>query len=106
MTGRQTGYCAGYDMPGYANPMGGYGGRGMGYGRGGGRGFGRGYGGGGRGQPLWGDIPDPGYGYPYQRPVEYAGRVNEPADEKAYLEGTLKRLEDEIGAIKKRLKDL
>ena len=80
------------------------GGRGMGYG--GGRGYGRGYGGGGRGQGRWGDIPDPGYGYPYQIPVEYAGVVNEPADEKTYLEGTLKRLEDEIGAIKKRLKAL
>lgn len=37
MTGRAAGYCAGYNMPGYANPIGG-----RGFGMGGGRGFGRG----------------------------------------------------------------
>ncbi len=44
MTGRGAGYCAGYAMPGYMNPMPGYGwgmGRGMGFGRG--RGGGRGW---------------------------------------------------------------
>ncbi|MBN2569425.1 MAG: DUF5320 domain-containing protein, partial [Deltaproteobacteria bacterium] len=44
MTGRAAGYCAGYPMPGFANPMvgGGFGGglgRGSMYGRGGGRGW-------------------------------------------------------------------
>ncbi len=41
MTGRAAGYCAGFGMPGFANPMGGRG-CGMGFGRGrgaGGRGF-------------------------------------------------------------------
>jgi hypothetical protein len=41
MTGRGAGFCAGYSMPGYANPVGGHGflGRGRGFGgRGGGRG--------------------------------------------------------------------
>ena len=46
MTGRAAGYCAGYNMPGYANPIGGRG-FGMGYGRG--FGFGRGSRGGGFG---------------------------------------------------------
>jgi len=37
MTGRAAGYCAGYSMPGFANPVGGRGfGRGGGMGRGGG----------------------------------------------------------------------
>ena len=37
MTGRAAGYCAGYSMPGFANPVGGRGfGRGWGMGRGGG----------------------------------------------------------------------
>ena len=36
MTGRGAGYCAGYNMPGYANPMGG---RMMGRGMYGGRGY-------------------------------------------------------------------
>lgn len=46
-TGRAAGYCAGYDMPGYANPLPrrGYGGRGSGHG-------GR-MGGGGRGWRNW-----------------------------------------------------
>jgi len=40
MTGRAAGYCAGYAVPGYMNPIGG---RGMGWGRGFGRGGGRGF---------------------------------------------------------------
>ena len=44
MTGRAAGYCGGYSVPGYANPVRGYGrGRGRGYGRGRGRGFCRGW---------------------------------------------------------------
>ena len=47
MTGRGAGFCAGFAVPGYANPVGGRG-YGMGWGRGGqmgrGRGFGRGLG--------------------------------------------------------------
>ncbi len=39
MTGRAAGYCAGYDMPGYMNPMAGRGYWGWGRGRGGGRGW-------------------------------------------------------------------
>ena len=54
MTGRAAGFCAGYAVPGYANPVGerGYGmgfGRGRGMGRG--RGFGRGFG--------WAGVADP-----------------------------------------------
>ncbi len=43
MTGRAAGFCAGYPVPGYANPVGG---RGF-FGRG------RGFGGGGRGRRNW-----------------------------------------------------
>ena len=45
MTGRGAGYCAGYPVPGYMNPMPGGGGcgRGRGFGRGFGRGWGRGF---------------------------------------------------------------
>jgi len=43
-TGRASGYCAGYSVPGYMNPCRGYGrGWGRGFGRGWGRGFGRGW---------------------------------------------------------------
>ena len=42
MTGRAAGYCAGYSVPGFMNPIDGYGrGLGGGRGRGGGRRFGR-----------------------------------------------------------------
>jgi len=65
MTGRAAGYCAGYGVPGYANPIpgrgfgyGGFGrggGWGGGFGRGGGRGGGRGWRNGfyATGQPGW-----------------------------------------------------
>jgi hypothetical protein len=44
MTGRAAGYCAGYPVPGFMNPTGGFGrGLGRGRGRGWGRGFGRGW---------------------------------------------------------------
>jgi hypothetical protein len=42
MTGRAAGYCAGYPVPGYMNPIPGFG-WGFGFGRGWGRGFGRGF---------------------------------------------------------------
>jgi len=44
MTGRAAGFCAGYGMPGSANPAGGRGRGFWGRGRGGGRGRGRGFG--------------------------------------------------------------
>jgi len=44
MTGRAAGYCAGYAVPGFMNPMPGRGFRGWGRGMGFGRGFGRGRG--------------------------------------------------------------
>jgi hypothetical protein len=43
MTGRGAGFCAGYPVPGYANPVGGRG-MGMGWGRGSRMGRGRGFG--------------------------------------------------------------
>jgi len=71
MTGRAAGYCAGFGMPGFMNPIPGRGywgwGRGGGlgfWGRGGGRGFwGRGWGRGFRGRG-WG-LGAYGYGAPY-----------------------------------------
>ena len=112
MTGRRAGYCAGYDMPGYMNssvPRMGMGwGRGFGRGRGrGGRGFGRGRGWGGREyypdpEPLYGPSPyygpAPYFGDPYQEPA--------PEEEKTYLENVVKGLEEELKAVKDRLKGL
>jgi hypothetical protein len=70
-SGRAAGYCAGFEMPGYANPVPD---RGFGMGSGPGRGFG-GRGGGGRGwrhmfhatgKPGW--MRFGGYAAPYQKP--------------------------------------
>ncbi|MCK4326004.1 DUF5320 family protein, partial [bacterium] len=76
MTGRAAGLCAGYPVPGFANPIAGFGrgfglgfGRGWGRGLGWGRGFGRGRGFGG-GYP-YGAYPYSGMGMPYGSPTGY-----------------------------------
>ena len=101
-TGRAAGFCAGYQMPGYANP---YVPRfGRGYGRGWGRGFGRGFWGRGRGFWRRDYYPDPYYGpVPY-----YRDSYPEPnkEEEKSYLEDMVKGLEEELKAIKERLQGL
>ncbi|NLP31090.1 MAG: DUF5320 domain-containing protein [Clostridiales bacterium] len=87
-TGRGAGYCAGYDVPGYANPMGfrrGFS-RGMGLGRGRGLGLGR--------APYWG-----GYYTPYDAPYE-------AVDEKKVLKQQADFLEDQLEQIKKRLSSI
>jgi hypothetical protein len=101
MTGRRAGYCAGYDRPGYANPIGGRGfGRGYGRGMGRGRGFGRGMG------------RDYGYYDPYYDPLGYEPRTvpvykePSPDEEKAYLENLLKDMQKELEDIKGRIKEL
>ena len=91
MTGRAAGYCAGYSVPGYMNPVGGRGffGRGLGHGRG--RGFGRGY------YPYSGYAPY----YPYSTPTPYT-----PENEKQVLENELKVMRDEMKSIEKRLEEI
>ena len=79
MTGRALGYCAGHNLPGYANP-----GFGRGFGRGWGRGIGRGNWGRGRGL------------YPHPSKDE----------EKTYLEEMVKDLEEEIKSIRNRIQEL
>ncbi|KPJ72306.1 hypothetical protein AMJ52_06745 [candidate division TA06 bacterium DG_78] len=108
MTGRGVGYCAGYSMPGYANPIPGRGG--FGYGRGFGRGrgwFGRG---GGRGWRHWyyaTGLPGfgwPAYGagpYPYVQeptPKEETQMLMEQAE---FLKNQLKDIQDRIGTLEK-----
>jgi len=109
MTGRAAGFCAGYSIPGYANPVGG---RGMGMGWGRGRGLGRGFG--------WGR---PGYGLPAYgaavNPYAYGGAVNPQVyggapfapgltaqQELDGLKGQAEFLEDSLDGIKKRIEEL
>lgn len=105
MTGRAAGYCAGYPVPGYANPIPGRGG--FGYGRGWRRGGGRGRG--------WGR----GFGfreaaYPYGNPyyedpylaAPYYGPEANPQQEARMLKEQAKAMQEEINAINGRIKEL
>ena len=98
MTGRAAGYCAGFGMPGYANPS-----PHLGFGAGFGRGRGMGAGGFGwrnrfyaAGVPGW--MPPAGYPEPYRQP--------DPEWEKQSLKSQADALESELDAIKKRLDEL
>jgi len=113
MTGRAAGFCAGYPMPGYANPVSGRGmGMGWGRGRGGGFGRGRGFGWGRAGYVL------PAYGGAVN-PYAYGGAVNPyayggapfaptvaPKQELDSLKGQAEYLEDALDGIKKRIEEL
>jgi len=104
MTGRALGYCAGNNMPGYANswPRGGFGrGFGRGFGGGWGRGFGRGRGMG------WGRGFMPGY-YPLQSPVyqppSREGELKMLQDELKYAEEDMKAMRERIAELEKDAK--
>jgi len=104
MTGRGAGFCAGYSVPGYANPV-----AGRGYG-----GYGRGRGGGGRGWrhnyyatglPYWarGYQPAPAmpvYGYSGVQP-EFTAE-----DEMKMLRDQAEFMQKEIAAIQNRIQEL
>ncbi|MBN2456232.1 MAG: DUF5320 domain-containing protein [Sedimentisphaerales bacterium] len=104
MTGRAAGYCAGYSVPGYANPVGGRGmGMGWGRGRGGGFGQGRGFGWGraGYGFPAYGGAAGP---YAYGS-VPFAPGLT-AQQELDGLKGQAEYLEDSLDGIKKRIDEL
>ncbi len=105
MTGRAAGYCAGYGVPGYANPVGGRGmgfggGRGMGRGRGRGRGFGRGWLGGAAWGPAFGAYAapyPPAYGAAYAPPPEVERDALQT--QARNLEAALKEIRDRLDQI-------
>jgi hypothetical protein len=110
MTERAAGYCTGYPVPGYMNPVPGYG-----FGRGWGRGFGRGLGfwdargwGGYWGAPYGASAY--GYGVPYQvTPVYYTapyGVSPSPEQELDALKGQAEYFEDALEGINKRIQEL
>lgn len=97
MTGRGLGYCAGYSVPGFANPIG-YGfGRGMAWGRGGGggRGLALGRGRGGYYPPYAGFVPPVAGAYP-------AAALDEETGLKAHVSA----LEQQLEAVKARLVEI
>jgi hypothetical protein len=111
MTGRAVGYCAGYPMPGFTNPIQG---RGFGFGRG--RGFGRGLGRGFRGGRGWAGYGAAAYGMPYgygALPMPYGATTGVPygvaptsQQELDALKGQSEYLEDALGGIRKRIGEI
>lgn len=99
MTGRAAGFCAGYGVPGYSNPIPGRGYRGFGRGRawGAGRGWGRGR----FAAPYFG-----GYGsYPVAPYGSYYGAPS-PESESSFLKQQAEGLQAELDAVQKRLEEL
>jgi hypothetical protein len=86
MTGRAAGYCAGYPVPGYMNPI-------RGYGRGWGRGFGRG----------WCVSPPPAIVQPAYPPVT---QLQPPEQEVTALENYHKELVAEKAELEKEMDDI
>ena len=94
MTGRAAGFCVGNQIPGYTNPSNiGYGKR-YGFGREFGRGFNR------RNMGRRGLFLQRNYR------EHYVSSDISKTEELSYLENTIKNLEDEIKAIRERIKDL
>ena len=105
MTGGARGYCAGYNAPGYMNPVGGRGlglSRGRGLGRGFGRGFGRGWA---YADPQYYGYPpfDPGYGY---APTGFPGPTPSKEQELEMLASQAKGVEQTLEDIRKRISEL
>ena len=103
MTGRAAGFCAGYGMPGYMNPVGGRG-RGFwgwGRGRGGGWGRGRGFG---YGVGRFGWAPTMG-AYPAYGPMVPPAPTREQEleglkQQAAHLQGALEDIQKRIEELK------
>ena len=97
MTGRAAGYCAGYNVPGFANPAGGYGrGRGFGWGRGFGRARSRGMG----WARSWpGQAYTPVGAEPEQ--IDFQSEMNQLKQQAQYLKTSLDELNQRIQELEK-----
>ena len=112
MTGRGAGYCSGYSVPGFANPIGG---RYSGIGRGafGGRGRGNrnwyqatglpGWSRYNAGMPAWGGVSAPPV-YPYADP--YTGPAVTPDQEKEMLKEQADLLKQQLEDMQARMEKL
>ena len=117
MTGRAAGYCAGYPVPGYMNPIPGRGFWGWGRGRGGGRGWRHwfyatgltGWQRAAMGRPFWG-APGP-YPAPYaaSSAAPYGAPYGPTATKEQELDalkGQAEYFEDALDGIRKRIEEL
>lgn len=106
MTGRAAGYCGGFPVPGYMNPMPGLGfwGFGRGFGRrGGGRGWRHWYYA--TGLPAWarGPMMMPSWGMGY---YPWAAAQGTPVDELTMLKEQSEMLAQQLEAVKERMAEL
>jgi len=109
MTGRAAGYCAGYPVPGYMNPVGGRGFRGWGRGLGGGRGWRNwfyatgltGWQRAAMGWPAFGGVVPPVT--PYAAPLGPTMSTEQQLD---VLKGQAEYFEDALDGIRKRIAEL
>jgi hypothetical protein len=107
MTGRGAGYCAGFSVPGFMNPIPGRGFRGRGFGRGGGRGWPRGgwrhwyYATGvpGWARGGWGFDPYASYAAPFAPSITSEQEIE-------LLREQAKHFSDTLDDIKKRIEEL
>jgi len=103
-----AGYCAGYSVPGYTNPIGGYG---RGWGRGRGRGYGRGWKRGfGRGRfafpaPLVQPVPVP-VSQPVAQPQSPEQEIEALKNYQKSLQAEKADLDQEMGGVKARIEEL
>jgi len=107
MTGRAAGYCAGYAVPGFQNPIVGRGGFGRGIGRGGGRGRRHWYYA--TGLPGWkraqmGSFAWGAGVYPYT-PYPYAAEIT-PQQEAEMLKKQAQDMQEEMAIINERIVEL
>lgn len=104
MTGRAAGYCAGYPVPGYMNPVGGRGLRGFGRGRGGGRGWRNWFYA--TGLTGWqrAAMGMPAFGIPFQQTAAFQGLTREQQVE--MLKRQAEMLSNQLDAVKRRIEEL
>ena len=104
MTGRAAGFCAGYSVPGYMNPVGGRGywgcGRGF-WGRGGGRGWrNRFYA---TGLPGWAGAGFP-FWHPIAQPVTAEQELGDLRQQAEFLQNSLSQINERIEKLEKESK--
>ena len=105
-TGRAAGYCAGYTVPGYMNPVGGYRrGGGRGRGRGFGRRMGRGFGRGRIAYPAPAPAVQPTY-QPVPQPQSPEQEITALENYQKDLQAEKTDLEQEMGGVKARIEEL
>ena len=94
MTGRSSGFCSGYDTPGYVKGFGGGMGRGFRFGRGRGRGSGW-------GRNFVGGFAGLFPGFPWVHSITKDDEINMLKSQAEYLKRSQKDIENRLGDLEK-----